>query len=57
MDDDRGTVIKFEPALKRKKPTGGPAGKGVNSNLLRTILKTLVVVVVVALGYYALSIR
>jgi len=54
MDDDRGTVIKFDPALKRKKK---PAQKGPTSDVLRTILKTLVVVAVVALGYYGLSTR
>jgi hypothetical protein len=57
MNDDRETVIKFDPNAKRKKkkPSGESHGNGSDKKLLLKIASAVVVIATVALGYYALN--
>ena len=53
-NDERGKLLKFDTAAKRKKLYGGAPGKGPNRELMLKILGTVVAAAAVALGYYAL---
>ena len=53
-DEERGKLLKFDAAAKRKKLNGGAPGKGPNKELMLKILGTAVAAAAVALGYFAL---
>ena len=54
-EDERGRLLKFDPAAKRKgKLNGATPAKGLNKDFLLKILGTAVAAATVALGYYAL---
>ena len=54
MDEDRHTVVKFDPAAKRKKKLNGGSDGGSDNQALLKIAATAVLIATVALGYYAL---
>jgi hypothetical protein len=55
-DEDRGTVVKFDPAAERKKKLNGkPPSEGPNKDVLVKVLGTVVLIAGFALAYYALK--
>ena len=55
-DDERGKILKFDPATERKKNLNGKSpGKGPNKDVLLKVLGTVALIAGFALAYYALK--